>query len=60
MLVVATCDKVSLEHDRRIEKLVKRFVSSYKIKKIVLLNVVELELPSIIRIHSVRGRSKIA
>jgi len=59
MLVVATCDKVSLEHDRRMEKLAKRFVDPYKIKKIVSLNVVELELPSIIRIYSVRGCSKI-
>jgi len=29
---------------RRIEKLIERFVDPYKIKKIVSLNVVELEL----------------
>ena len=38
---------------RRIEKLIKRFVGSYKIKKIVLSNMIELELPSIVRIHLV-------
>ena len=34
---------------RRTEKLMKRFVGPYKIKKIVLLNIVELELPSTIK-----------
>jgi len=36
---------------RRTEKLTERFVGPYKIKKIVSTNVVELELPSTIRIH---------
>ena len=36
---------------RRTEKLTKRFVGPYKIKKIISTNVVELELPSTIRIH---------
>ena len=36
---------------RRIEKLTERFVGPYKIKKIISTNVVELELPSTIRIH---------
>jgi len=44
---------------RRIEKLIKRFVGSYKIKKIISLNAVELKLPSIIRIHLVVNVSKI-
>jgi len=44
---------------RRIEKLMKKFVGSYKIKKIVSLNTVELELPSTIRIHLVVNVSKI-
>ena len=38
---------------RRIEKLTKRFVGPYKIKKIVSSNAVELELPSIVKIHPV-------
>ena len=44
---------------RRIEKLMKKFVGSYKIKKIVSLNTVELELPSTIRIHLVVNVSRI-
>ena len=44
---------------RRIEKLTKRFIGSYKIKKIVLLNTVELGLPSIVRIHLVVNISRI-
>ena len=44
---------------RRTEKLTKRFVGPYKIKKIVSSNVVELELPSIIKIHPVVNVSRI-
>jgi len=44
---------------RRTEKLTERFVSSYKIKKIVLLNTIELELSSTVRIHSVVNVSRI-
>jgi len=44
---------------KRTEKLTKRFVRPYKIKKIILLNVVELELSSTVRIHLVVNVSKI-
>ena len=44
---------------RRIEKLTERFVGPYKIKKIVLSNAVELELPSTIKIHLVVNVSRI-
>jgi len=44
---------------RRTEKLMERFVGPYKIKKIISLNVVELELPSIVKIHLVVNVSKI-
>ena len=44
---------------RRTEKLTKRFVDPYKIKKIVLLNIVELKLPSIVKIHPVVNVSRI-
>ena len=44
---------------RRTEKLTKRFVSPYKIKKIISLNPVELELPSTIKIHPVINVSRI-
>ena len=44
---------------RRTEKLMERFVGPYKIKKIVLSNVVELELPNTIKIHPVVNVSRI-
>jgi len=44
---------------RRTEKLMERFLSSYKIKKIVPLNTVELELPSTVKIHLVVNVSRI-
>ena len=44
---------------RRTEKLTKRFVGPYKIKKIVLTNAVKLELSSIVRIHPVVNVSRI-
>ena len=44
---------------RRTEKLTERFVGPYRIKKIVSLNAVELELPSTVKIHSVVNVSRI-
>ena len=44
---------------RRTEKLMERFIGPYKIKKIISSNIVELELPSIIKIHSVVNVSRI-
>jgi len=44
---------------RRTEKLTERFMGPYKIKKIISLNAVELELPNMIRIHSVVNISRI-
>ena len=44
---------------RRTEKLMERFVGPYKVKKIILVNVVELELPSTIRIYPVVNISRI-
>jgi len=44
---------------RRTEKLMERFVGSYKVKKIVSSNAVKLELPSTIRIHLVVNVSRI-
>ena len=43
---------------RRIEKLTERFVGPYRIKKIISLNAVELELPSTVKIHSVVNISR--
>jgi len=44
---------------RRTEKLMERYVGPYKIKKIILLNIVELELPSTVKIHLVVNVSRI-
>ena len=44
---------------RRIEKFTEHFVGPYKVKAIVSSNVVELELPSIVRIHLVVNVSRI-
>jgi len=44
---------------RRIEKLIEKFVGPYKVKKIVSTNVVELELPSTIKIYPVVNISRI-
>ena len=44
---------------RRTEKLTEKFVEPYKTKKIISSNVVELELPSTIKIHPVVNISRI-
>jgi len=44
---------------RRTEKLMERFVGPYKVKKIILSNAVELELPDTIKIHLVVNVSRI-
>ena len=44
---------------RRTEKLTERFVGSYKVKEIVSLNAVKLELPSTVKIHPVVNVSRI-
>ena len=45
--------------EKRTEKLTKRFVEPYKIKKIVSSNAVKLELLSIIKIYLVVNVSRI-
>jgi len=44
---------------KRTEKLTKRFVGPYKVKKTISTNMVELELPSIVKIHPVVNVSRI-
>jgi len=44
---------------RRTEKLMKRFIGPYKVKAIVSTNAIELELPSIVKIHPVVNVSRI-
>ena len=44
---------------RRTEKLIERFIGPYRIKKIILPNIVELKLPSTVKIHLVVNISRI-
>ena len=44
---------------RRTEKLTERFMGPYKVKKTILSNAVELELPDTIKIHLVVNVSRI-
>ena len=59
LVILSTKDLKYQMVGRRTEKLMERFVGPYKIKKIVLSNVVELELPSTIKIHLVVNVSRI-
>jgi len=45
--------------NRETKKLTEKFVEPYKIKKIILDNAVELELPVSMKIHSVVNMSRI-
>jgi len=45
--------------NRNIKKLIERFVGLYKIKKIILVNTAELELPVSMKIHPVVNMSRI-
>ena len=53
LVMLSTKDLKYQMTGKRTEKLTERFVGPYKIKKIVLSNAVELELPSIVKIHLV-------
>jgi len=44
---------------KRTEKLTERFIGPYKIKRVILTNAVELELPKTVKIHPVVNVSKI-
>ena len=45
--------------ERRLEKLIEQFVGPYKVKKIILTNAIELELPNSIKIHPVVNVSRV-
>ena len=59
LVILSTKDLKYQMVGRRTEKLIERFVGPYKVKKIILANTVELELPSTIRIHPVVDVSRI-
>jgi len=59
LVILSTKDLKYQMVGRRTEKLMERFIGPYRIKKIVLSNAVELELPSTIKIHLVVNVSRI-
>jgi len=59
LVILSTKDLKYQMVRRRTEKLMERFIGPYRIKKIVLSNAVELELPSTIKIHLVVNVSRI-
>jgi len=59
LVMLSTKDLKYQMVSRRTEKLIERFVGPYRIKKIVSLNAVELELPSTVKIHLVVNISRI-
>jgi len=59
LVILSTKDLKYQMVGRRTEKLIERFVGPYKIKKIISLNAVELELPSTVKIHLVVNVSRI-
>jgi len=59
LVMLSTKDLKYQMAGRRTKKLMERFVGPYQVKKIILANVVELELSSTIRIHLVVNVSRI-
>jgi len=59
LVMLSTKDLKYQMAGKRTEKLMERFVGPYRIKKIISSNAVELELPSIVKIHSVVNISRI-
>jgi len=59
LVMLSTKDLKYQMVERRTEKLTERFVGPYKVKRIILMNTVELELPSTIKIYLVVNVSRI-
>ena len=59
LVLLSTKDLKQQIKERQSEKLMEHFVEPYRIKGIILSNVVELELPSSIRIHPIVNISRV-
>ena len=59
LVLLSTKDLKWQMKGRRSEKLTEHFMGSYKVKGIVSSNVIELELPKSIKIHSVVNVSSV-
>ena len=58
-VLLSTKDMKYQKQGRRLEKLIKRFVKPYQVKKIILTNIIELDLPSIVKIYLVVNVSRV-
>ena len=59
-VLLSTKDLTWQMRNSKTKKLMEKFVGPYKIKKIISENIVELELPASMKIHSVVNVSRIA
>jgi len=59
MVLLSTKDLKWQMIGRRTDKLTERFVGPYRVKGIISLNAIELELPSSIKIHPIVNVSRI-
>ena len=59
LVILSTKDLKYQIVGRRIEKLMEKFVKPYKIKKVISLSAVELELSSTVKIHLVVNISRV-
>jgi len=59
LVLLSTKDLKYQMAGRRTEKFTKRFVGPYKVKVIISSNAIELELPSIVKIHLVVNVSRV-
>jgi len=58
-VLLSTKDLKDQIQGRQLEKLTKQFVESHKVKRIILINTIKLELPSSIKIHPVVNISRV-
>jgi len=59
MVLLSTKDLKWQMVGKQTDKLIKRFVGPYRVKRIILPNVIELELPEKVRIHPIVNVSRI-
>jgi len=58
-MLLSTKDLKFQIQKRHLEKLMEQFVSFYKVKRIISTNIIELEVPSAIKIHPIVNISKV-
>ena len=58
-MLLSTKDLKFQIQKRYLEKLIEQFVSFYKVKRIISTNIIELEVPSAIKIHPIVNISKV-